>query len=226
MTTRRQVLAAAIAAPIVIAPAAAAAPMFACATLETSPQWRTAVANQRSAQAAYDAYYAQVFEPAHNLRKQKRHDEEWELQRQIDAIPHHTTTATFDSMSGPRSMTTHSAVDVRMALGSVARPYDDADLQTCCEELFRAIGKRISAESEIRNNFSFSADDAMPAAISGEHDRLESLSYQAYREVTDFEASTPGDLIAKITFLQSIDCELEHEEVLADLARIFGGRSS
>lgn len=224
MTTRRQVLAAALAAPAIILPVAVqASPALVCATIEASPQWQSAVAAMDAAQAKFDAYYKATYEPAWNARKQQRHDEEWELQRQIDAIPHYTTELSYATADGGIAhMTSANGLHVRLAMSMAGEAGVD-DYAQCCRELFKGIGKRIMQEHEIREGFTFSPALEMPADIDAEHDRLEAANHAAWRAVVDFPSSSPGDLIAKVMFLKAQDAELDHDDLLADLARIFGG---
>lgn len=224
MTTRRQVLAAAIAAPIASAPVGAfAATNFVCAPMEATPQWHAAVKAMDAARDAYDAYYKTIYEPAFNARKQKRHDEEAELQRRINAIPHYTTSKSYASQSGVDTfMSTRNTMDVRVALDHFNSTQHADDFIACCRELFQAICQRIAQEHEIKEGFTFSEVADMPADIEAEHDRLENLNYAAFRAVTEFEAATPGDLMTKVAFLKEHDCEIDHAEMLADLARVFG----
>lgn len=225
MTTRRQVLAAALAAPIAAVPAGAfASTGLICAPTATTPQWQSAVKTMEAASATYDAYYKSTYEPAWNARKQKRHDEELELHRQIAAIPHYTTTSSYETADGVMvHMTTANSLHVRLAMSMSSDKGVDDYAQCCHELLIKGIGKRIMRENEIREGFTFSAMLEMPADIEAEHERLEKANYAAWLAVASFEAATPGDLIAKITLLKAQDAELHHDEMLADLARVFGG---
>lgn len=62
-----------------------------------------------------------------------------------------------------------------------------------------------------------------PAQIEAEHKRLEDANYAAFKRVADFEPTTAGDLIAKVEFTKSQEVELDPDQMLADLHRVFGG---
>lgn len=211
--------------PAMIAmPAAASAPTgLICTPLATTPQWQSAVKAMEAASDAYDAYFKAIYEPMWSARRQKLTDEEAELQRRIDAIPHYTTTSSYETADGAMvHMTTADSFHVRLAMSMVGDAGVD-DYAQCCHELFiKGIGKRIMREQEIRKGFTFSELADTPADIEAEHDRLEKASYAAWCAVADFEAATPGDLIAKVTVLQAQDANLDHDEMLADLRRVFG----
>lgn len=223
MTTRRQVLAAALAAPAIILPVAVqASPALVCTTMTPSLQWQSAVDAMSVAQATFDAYYKATYEPAWNARKQQRHDEEWELQRQIDAIPHYTTELSYATADGGIAhMTSANGLHVRLAMSMAGEAGVD-DYAQCRRELFKGIGKRIMQEHEIREGFTFSPSTEMPADMDAEYDRLDALNSAAWRNVVEFDAATPGDLIAKVAFLKAHQCDVDHDDLLADLHRIFG----
>lgn len=62
----------------------------------------------------------------------------------------------------------------------------------------------------------------IPTYIRDEDKRLEDAAYAAFREVSDFAAATPADLVAKIEFLKDRDIDIDHDRLLADLRRVFG----
>lgn len=154
MTTRRQLLAAAVAAPIIAVPASAT-PIFSCHPMGPSPEWLAASHKLEIASAAYDAYYNTVFGPL------------WDAARE------------------------------REVAAGEAFPKTHMDIA----------GK-------------------IPAEIGAEEKRLETESYAAFRAVANFKAATPGDIFAKIEFLKSRECEIDHDQMLADLRRVFGWASS
>ncbi|WP_311270516.1 hypothetical protein [Sphingobium sp. WCS2017Hpa-17] len=230
MTTRRQLLAAAVAAPIVAVPASAA-PMFSCHPVGPSSEWLAASEKMEIASAAYDTYFDTFFEPLWDAAREREMAADAELKRQIDAIPHYTTLRSYLSADDlPIHMTTESRADVRIALGfaeDILPEHDD--FRECCRELVGAIGKRLEQEHAIKDAFPKAHMDIashIPADIRAEEKRLETESYAAFRAVANFQAATPGDLIAKIEFLKSQDCEIDHDQMLADLRRVFGWASS
>ena len=227
MTTRRQLLAAAVAAPIAAVPASAA-PMFSCHPVAPSPEWLAASNKLELASAAHDAYYYTVFDPLWDAAREREMAADAELKRQIDAIPHYTTQRSYLSADDlPIHMTTESRVDVRIALGfaeDILPEHDD--FRECCRELAGAIGKRMEQEHAIKEAFPKTHMDIasqIPADIRAEEKRLETESHAAFGVVANFRAATPGDLIAKVEFLKSQDCEIDHDQMLADLRRVFGG---
>lgn len=154
MTTRRQVLAAAIAAPIVTVPAGAAT--LVCMPISTSPEWNAALAMLIAAEVAHENYHTAIFEPAWEQAKvmhKQRIGEEWAAGRKT--------------------------IDILVK-------------------------------------------DFVPPKIAAEEKRLDGISASAFCAVADFKASTPADIIAKIEFHKSRDCELLHDHMLADLRRVFG----
>jgi len=221
--SRRNVMRALAAITTGLPTLAYAAPSLVCAPLEPTMEWQAAVKAMDAARAAYDAYYNDIYEPVFNARRQQRSDEEAELQRRIDAIPHYTTTSSYETADGAMvHLTTADSLCVRLAMSMVGDAGVD-DYAQCCHELFiKGIGKRIMREQEIRKGFTFSELADTPADIEAEHDRLEKASYAAWCAVADFEAATPGDLIAKVTVLKAQDANLDHDEMLADLRRVFG----
>lgn len=225
-SSRRDVMRALAILPAMIAmPAAASAPTgLICTPLATTPQWQSAVKAMEAASDAYDAYYKAIYEPIWNARRQPLSDEEAELQRRIDAVPHYSTERTYLSEDGtPARMTTRNNAEVRAALGFVDDiESENDDYRECARELLSLFGKRCAQEHEIKKGFVFSELADMPADIEVEHDRLEKAGAETWRAVAEFEAATPGDLIAKVAFLKTQDDNLDPDEMLADLRRVFG----
>ncbi|WP_313229151.1 hypothetical protein [Sphingobium yanoikuyae] len=226
MATRREILAAAIAAPALVAPAVAcAAPAFACLPMAVSPQWRDAVARLDAASAAHDAYYEATYEPAWETAKAAvRHADE-QLQRRLDAIPHYTTSLVYETADGHLAhLTTANKQHVSAAIGSANLTVMD-DYVLCCRELVMLIGKRIFQERDIKAEFEqpkVYPAQLIPPEITREEKRLQDASHAAFKDVYSFAAATPADLIAKIEFLQSRDIDIDHDQMLADLRRVFG----
>lgn len=226
MATRREILAAAIAAPALATPAVAcAAPTFACLSMSVSPQWQDAVAQMDAASAAYDAYYDATYEPAWEAAKELASRPDEQLQRRLDAIPHYTTSLAYETADGNLvHMTTANKRQVSVAIGS-AHLTVESDYVLCCRELVRLIGQRISQERDIKAEFQrpkvYPAQMIAPE-IEREEKRLEQASHAAFKAVYNFAAATPVDLIAKIEFLKSRDIDIDHDQMLADLRRVFG----
>ncbi|WP_341897353.1 hypothetical protein [Sphingobium sp. YR657] len=188
--------------------------------LAPTQAWDDAVETWRQTDAARRAYGEEIFDPAWDAAQQQRQTEERELQRQIDEIPHYTTVLSHKAASGTRHMSTGNPVDVRAAM--VFHGYDDEeDFTLCCRELVRGIGHRFAAEQEIRDRFEFSHDGPFDPAIDAEMKRLEQLDQPAWDAVIRFPAVTLGDLVAKVEFLQSQECDVDHAELLTDLTRIW-----
>jgi hypothetical protein len=100
---------------------------------------------------------------------------------------------------------------------------EDADFAACCLELHPEAVRREEAEKALRDAFVRPAFDPV---MEAESDRLDADSYAAWDGVVRFNAATMADLVAKIDFLKSHDCEIDHDELLADLARVFGGSAA
>lgn len=191
-------------------------------TAGTSPQWNAVLARFNAAAAKAAAFYRTNYEPILNAQAQRQREQEAELQRQIDAIPHYTTTRSYESAEGPQvNMTTANASHVRAALDSWALKGTD-DFVECCRELFKAISKRFAQEHEIRECFVFSPSADIPSDIKAKYNRLGKASGSAFRAVLEFQARSAADLIAKVQFLKEQDCDVDHDDLLADLFRLVG----
>ncbi len=226
MATRREILAAAIAAPALAAPAVAcAAPTFACLPMAVSPQWQDAIARMDAASAAYDAYYDATYEPAWEAAKELASRPDEQLQRRLDAIPHYTTSLAYETADGNLAhMTTANRLDIGRAIGG-AQLTDLSDYVSCCREMVSLINKRMDEQDRVKAEFDqpkiYPAQLISPE-IAREEKRLEDASHAAFKAVYNFAAATPADLIAKIEFLKARDIDIDHDQMLADLRRVFG----
>lgn len=226
MATRREILAAAIVAPALATPAVAcAAPTFACLSMSVSPQWQDAVAQMDASSAAYDAYYDATYEPAWEAAKATARQADEELQRRLDAVPHYTTSLAYESADGNLvHMTTANRLDIGHAIGG-ALLTDLSDYVSCCREMVSLINKRMDEQDRVKAEFDhpkvYPAQLISPE-IAREEKRLQDASHAAFKEVYDFAAATLADLIAKIEFLKARDIDIDHDQMLADLRRVFG----
>lgn len=226
MATRREILAAAIAAPALAAPAVAcAAPTFACLPMAVSPQWQDAVARMDAASATHDAYYEATYEPAWEAAKATARQADEELQRRLDAVPHYTTSLAYETADGNFAhMTTANRLDIGRAIGG-AQLTDLSDYVSCCREMVSLINKRMDEQDRVKAEFDqpkiYPAQLISPE-IAREEKRLEDASHAAFKAVYNFAAATPADLIAKIEFLKARDIDIDHDQMLADLRRVFG----
>lgn len=226
MATRREILAAAIAAPALAAPAVAcAAPTFACMPMAVSPQWQDAVARMDAASEAHDAYYEATYEPAWETAKATARQADEELQRRLDAVPHYTTSLAYETADGNlMHMTTANRLDIGRAIGG-AQLTDPSDYVSCCREMVSLINKRMDEQDRVKAEFEqpkVYPAQLIPPEIAREEKRLEGASHAAFKDVYNFAAAAPADLIAKIEFLKSRDIDIDHDQMLADLRRVFG----
>ncbi|QJR01157.1 hypothetical protein HH800_02440 [Sphingobium yanoikuyae] len=226
MATRREILAAAIAAPALAAPAVArAAPAFACLPMAVSPEWQGAVARMDAASAAHDAYYEATYEPAWETAKATARQADEQLQRRLDAIPHYTTSLAYETADGNlMHMTTANRLDIGRAIGG-AQLTDPSDYVSCCREMVSLINKRMDEQDRVRAEFEQSKvypAQLISPEIAREEKRLGDASHAAFKAVYNFAAAAPADLIAKIEFLKSRDIDIDHDQMLADLRRVFG----
>lgn len=224
MTTRRQVLAAAIAAPIAVIPMTAnAAPSFICAPTAPSADWIAHLTRLEDAAERATSYHDGVFSPAFEAWKTVSRDAMKELERQIDAIPHYETQALVDiAHGGKRTLSTAYQSDVLIAERFNRHPNlagEDPSLVRCCAELHPQALARSRRADELRRDF---VPPKIDQAIWSENKRLEEESGAAFRAVIEFEPRSINDLVAKVTFLKEQDLEIDHDEMLADLARVFG----
>lgn len=226
MATRREILAAAIAAPALATPAVAcAAPTFACLSMSVSPQWQDAVALMDAASATYDAYYEATYEPAWEAAKATARQADEELQRRLDAVPHYTTSLAYETPDGNLvHMTTANRLDIGHAIGG-ALLTDLSDYVLCCREMVSLINKRMDEQDRVKAEFDqpkvYPAQLISPE-IAREEKRLQDASHAAFKAVYNFAAATPADLFAKIEFLKSRDIDIDHDQMLADLRRVLG----
>jgi hypothetical protein len=226
MATRREILVAAIAAPALAAPAVAcAAPTFACMPMAVSPQWQDAVARMDAASEAHDAYYEATYEPAWETAKATARQADEELQRRLDAVPHYTTSLAYETADGNlMHMTTANRLDIGRAIGG-AQLTDPSDYVSCCREMVSLINKRMDEQDRVKAEFEqpkVYPAQLIPPEIAREEKRLEGASHAAFKDVYNFAAAAPADLIAKIEFLKSRDIDIDHDQMLADLRRVFG----
>ena len=226
MATRREILAAAIAAPALASPAVAcAAPTFACLSMAVSPQWQDAVARMDAASAAHDAYYEATYEPAWETAKAAARQADESLQRRLDAIPHYTTSLAYETADGNFAhMTTANRFDIGRAIGG-AQLTDLSDYVSCCREMVSLINKRMDEQDRVKAEFEqpkVHPAQLISPEIAREEKRLEDASHAAFKAVYNFAAAAPADLIAKIEFLKARDIDIDHDQMLADLRRVFG----
>lgn len=218
MTTRRQILAAALAAPIIAVPAQAKSLTVSNSPAATSPEWDTAEAAMRAAERAYMAYYKSTYDPAWLAWKRREEQQEEEMQRLIDAIPHRTTIGSYVANSGK------TAKSVHVAWARASHKWTDDGIHTrCSRELAEYVAERDMREREIREAFARKPVAGIPASIEKEHSRLDGIYDAAFKAVRDFEPLCVGDLFGKVAMLKHMDIDLDHDDMLADLRSVLGG---
>lgn len=188
--------------------------------------WISAMDAWRTSDAARKAYGDEVWKPAWDAAESQRLADEHQLQCQIATIPHFTTETAYESADGEMvHMTTATDLHIRAAMSGATGSEDD-NFRRCCRELIQGIAARFVAEQEIRDRFEFNPGRELDPAVDAEMTRLEQIDHEAWEALTRFPAATLGELVAKTEFLRSLDCEIDHNELLADLTRIWnGGRS-
>ena len=187
--------------------------------LGPSAEWHNAIAAMCAASEKLNLFYKHTYVPVRDHWKRTVAEAEADLERRVAAIPHYETRQTFAMPSGEsRSMSTAIQIDVLVAADFFRRranlSREDADYAACCLELHPEAVRREEAEQAIRDSFTPPLFDPI---VEAESDRLESESHTAWEGVTRFKASALPDLVAKITYLKSEDCEIDHDELLADL---------
>lgn len=224
MATRRQILRAALVASAFSVPTVASAAMgLICIPNGTSAEWVAALERMKATQAVAHAYYTQTYEPAYDASRRQRREQEAELQARIDAIPHYTTTRTYETDRGLNvAMTTAKPLHVRLALDFVGTNDPTDDFVECCHELFKAVSQRLRQEQEIRDRFIFEVEGEVPPVIKAEHEWLSDISHAAFRAVCHFQPRNPADLIAKVEFLKEQETDIDPDDMLADLRALFG----
>ncbi|MHA6768074.1 hypothetical protein [Sphingobium ummariense] len=223
MTTRRQILAAALAAPVIAVPVHATSVTASNSPAATSPEWDMAEAAMREAERAYMAYYRSTYDPAWLAWKRREEEQEEEMQRLIDAIPHRTTIGSYVANSGKTiRLTTANFVHVGWARAS-EKWTDDGIHTRCSRELAEYVAERDMREREIREAFARKPVPGIPASIEKEHSRLDGIYDAAFKAVRDFEPLCVGDLFGKVAMLKHLDIDLDHDDMLADLRSVLGG---
>ena len=222
MATRRQIIAAAFVAPTIALPSAVSAAIV--APTGPSARWYAALARMREASDKVSAFYKSVYTPHHEDLQRRIGEAEADLERRVAAIPHYETRQQIMLPSGERrSLSTAIQIDVLVAADFDRRRHDlsgeDPEYAACCMELHPQAVRRANAEKALRENF---AAPEIDPQIWAECERLEAASLAAWNSVVCFEAENLSNLIAKIEYLRSEDCEVDHAELLADLARIYG----
>ena len=223
-SSRRNVMRALAALSTGLPTLAYATPGLICTSMEPSADWHVAMTAMTAANEAVDTFYKQTYGPARDHWKRLVAEAEADLERRVLAIPHYKTIHTFSLPSGEsRSMSTAIQIDRLVAADFHRRranlSAEDADYAACCLELHPEAVRREESEKAMRDGFIPPAFDPL---VEAESDRLENSSHAAWEAVTRFKAATLPDLVAKITYLKSEDCEIDHDELLSDLARIFG----
>ena len=187
---------------------------------QTSAKWNAVRRLLSKAEAAADAYYESTYGPAWQARNKRREEQAAELQRQIDAVPHYTTTSSYKSAKGEMvSMTTADRLHTKVALDHHLSNQKD-DFIECCRELFRAISERFVEAQKIRDGFVALPIPEIAPHIEAKYRRLEKARDAAYQRVLDFKPRSHADLIAKVEFLKEHDCEINHDDLLSALACI------
>ncbi|KZC82907.1 hypothetical protein AYR46_03100 [Sphingobium yanoikuyae] len=178
-----------------------------------------------AASAAHDAYYEATYEPAWETAKAAARQAEEKLQRRLDAVPHYTTSLAYETADGNFAhMTTANRLDIGRAIGG-AQLTDASDYVSCCREMVSLINKRMDEQDRVKAEFEqpkVYPAQLIPPEIAREEKRLQDASHAAFKDVYSFAAATPADLIAKIEFLKSRDIDIDHDQMLADLRRVFG----
>lgn len=188
--------------------------------------WIAAATGWQLSDAARKIYVKETWGPAWDATINARVADEQKLQSQIATIPHFTTEISYESSDGEAvHMTTANDLDIRAAM-SGATGADDDNFRRCCRDLIRGIGARFAAEQEIREQFEFGPGRQIDPTIEAEMDRLDGIAQEAWDVLVKFPAGTPGDLLAKTEFLQSLDVEVDHAELMIDILRIWGGAPS
>jgi len=174
--------------------------------LSASPGMAAAVDAYRAAAAASAHHYNHVYNPA------------WRAWRsEADAIPHVTTTASFNGWASFDHLSTaeRGMVEMARAIMKDATPGQYRDYEVASAELLEAEDRRQSESNRLaaRHNLS---------ALSAENDRLGEIRDDLLGEVENFPVTSLADLIAKIEVIEETDGQIMPADLMADLRRIAG----
>lgn len=218
-SSRRSFLAAAALAPVVIAApvahAAVQSPMSG-----PSLAWQAAMARWKAADAEAAAYHDRIYYPAFQAWRQSIADQEADLERRIEAIPHYLTKTQIGGDDGRWSLSTADRQYVNLAKQWATRTdlhREDPDFVKALAELLPEAKAREERIAAMRQS---TVAPELDAGIEAENERLELIEAAAHEELTGYKASTLADLIAKVSFLKEIDGQIDHDDLLADLERI------
>ena len=227
MTDRRAFLAAALAAPVaIVAPAVAAAPSAISSPLSagTTPAWNTALRRWKEAEAAAAAFYDQTYGPAFSAWIERVKEQEADLERRIAAVPHYVTKAQTGMPSNRFSLSTedewYAGLGRRFAWRIASgddMSLEDPEFVECCLELAPAAKERDDKVKRMRDSF---APEQFSQALEDEYGKFDDADADAYGALIGFEATTLADLTAKIAFMKERGCDIDHDDLLADLSRI------
>jgi hypothetical protein len=168
------------------------------------------IAAHRRAQNISKAWHQTVYDPAYKA-----------YQAALEAVPHHTTVASFQDDSGSVPRTLHMRTDrpIDVAVIEVmqeGRTFGDDDFGLCCRELGKALAARNAQIEKIRR-------DWKATGFNKHSDHLGDLSYEKFEKILDYPVRTPADLILKLETIQKHDDDhYSLETILDDLKRIAG----
>ena len=174
----------------------------------SDPELARLIAAYKATRAECDAWHATVYNPAYEA-----------LEAAKNAVPHYTTKASYETKTG---LTAHMATGHRTSEAVITTfrengwKFANDDYGRCCAELASAMDERMAKLDAIQGEW-----DAV--GLSKESDRQSDISWAAFMEIHNYPVQTIEDLIAKITFIHSIDSDpCEVEPLLEDLNRIAG----
>lgn len=199
-TTRRSLIAALSAAPVVIAAPAMATP-------SVDPGLARCIAAYKQAAAVAEQYHDEVYMPL-------RH----KFRAEIEAVPHYTTERSYQAVTGERFwMSTDCeesclAVELRRRR---AHGFGNDDFGECCKELSAALEEREAKIGGINAKWGHLAD------MRKRSDELGAISSDLLGEVECYPVRTLRDLKAKIAFVSGLlGDEMSAEVLIEDLERI------
>jgi hypothetical protein len=166
------------------------------------------IAAFRRAKSISDGWHKTVYDPAAEAYKAAR-----------DAVPHHTTKASFENMYGKRMHLTTESTGAGRIVRTMQRDgetYGNDDFGACCKELEEALDAREAALGQIDSDWN-------AAGLCEHSNALCDHTFAALGEVYAYPVRTVADLTLKLETMREVDDDpIDVDDLLADLNRIAG----
>lgn len=164
---------------------------------------------------ASNAFHKERYEPAFRELNEAR--DKWIAA--CDSIPHHTSSASYESNGGRATRSTNDVAFMALARTFLARPIDNPECMAVCRELVEAADARAAEALRLRNALGLDDAEKRCAELARESDKLGDEAGEALTALEAHPATSLVEVRVKLALMQdSFGDDLTH--VAADIDRL------